>query len=112
MRWIVLLAPLALVSCQSKSVSEMSFSEVRQYAAELMERCKEQGAQPGEEMQMCIDQEALADETKRRRSIATRQAIGAAISQASADYGRSVRANRPINCTSIGYGNMVRTDCY
>ncbi len=114
MKKIVMLAALAalIAGCQSKSVDEMSYSEVKQYAAALVDRCKAQGAKDGAEMQTCINQEARSDEYKRRKAIHDRQVIGAAIAAAGDGYAKGMQANRPVNCTSTGYGTTVRTTCY
>lgn len=106
-RFALLVTALALAGC-TKTVDEMSYSEVKEYASKLHERCLEQGVKPGPEMQLCINQEARADQAKRRRQ----REIGEAIAAGAESYSRSVQANRPINCTSTGYGNTVRTTCY
>lgn len=106
-RFALLVAALVLAGC-TKTVDEMSYSEVKEYAATLHERCVAQGVKPGPEMQLCINQEARADQARRTRQ----RQIGAAIAEASESYGRSMQANRPVNCTSTGYGNQVRTTCY
>lgn len=111
-RLALLVAALAVAGCETKSVDEMSYSEVKQYAAELLERCKKQGASPGNEMQMCINQEARADEVKRRKAIQTRRQIGAAIAAAGDGYARGSQANRAVNCTSNRVGTYVYTNCY
>ena len=118
-----LLAALALIGgCQTKSVNEMSYTEVKQYAASLVARCKAEGAKPGAETQACINQEARADEYRRVKNIQTRRRIGAAL----ADAGEGMQRNaaimstpRPLNCTSTpssswvgGPVGQVRTTCY
>lgn len=105
MRWIIF-AALALAGCTT-SVDEMSYSQLQQYATRMAEKCQEQGV-PAEQMDACVEQEIRADQARRMKQ----RRIGAAISRASAEYGRNVQANRPVNCTSIGYGNMIRTTCY
>lgn len=105
MRWIIF-AALALAGCTT-SVDEMSYSQLQEYATRMAEKCQEQGV-PEEELQACAEQEIRADQARRMKQ----RRLGAAISQASAEYGRSVHANRPVNCTSTGYGNMIRTTCY
>jgi len=120
MRWAVLLAAsVCLASCQSKSVSEMSYTEVKAYAQQLLERCKKQGAGPGAETQACINQEALADENRRLNAIRTQQAVGNALAAAGAGMQRSATMNRQVYCTSTpsstwvgGPVSTVRTTCY
>ncbi|MGN6535216.1 MAG: hypothetical protein ACTHKQ_05725 [Mesorhizobium sp.] len=103
---VAAMAALALSGC-TKSVSEMSYTELKQYASNMVEKCQKQKV-PKNELEACAMQEMRADQSRRMRQ----REIGAAISQASADYNRSIQANRPVNCTSTGYGNMVRTTCY
>ena len=99
----------------------MSYTEVKQYAASLVARCKAEGAKPGAETQACINQEARADEYRRVKNIQTRRRIGAAL----ADAGEGMQRNavmstpRPLNCTSTpssswvgGPASQVRTTCY
>lgn len=106
-RVVLLAAALAIAGC-TKTVDEMSYSEVKEYAAKMHERCVKQGVKPGPEMQTCINQEARADQARRARQ----RQIGAAIADAGDNYSRSVQANRPINCTSTGGYGTVRTTCY
>lgn len=107
MKWVMIaVAAVALAGC-TKSVSEMSYTEMKQYVAQLEDKCRKQGV-PQNEIRICVEQEGRADQARRMKQ----RQIGAAISQASADYGRSMQANRPVNCTSTGYGNTVRTTCY
>lgn len=113
---------LALAAgCQTKSVNEMSYTEVKEYAGKLHERCVKQGAKEGADMQMCINQEARSDEAKRIKNKEMAQAIGQALSdtgdqmQANARNQALVNAmNRPVNCTSRrSYaGGPVYTSCY
>lgn len=107
MRWVVAVVTAVMVTGCTKSVSEMNYTELREYAASLLERCRAQGV-PDAELEFCAQQEFRLDQAKRARQ----REIGAAIAKASADYNRSVQANRPINCTSTGYGGFVRTTCY
>jgi hypothetical protein len=108
----IFLAAAILAGCQSKPVSEMSYAEVKQYGAELIARCKAEGAKPGAETQACINQEARADEAKRQNAAATRQAVGMALAGASLSYGQSLQANRPATCYTSGYGYGITTTCY
>lgn len=102
----VVCASLLLAGC-TKSTSEMSYTELKQYASQMVEKCQKQGV-PQNEIEACAMQEMRADQARRMKQ----KQMGAAISQASADYNRSVQANRPINCTSTGGYGMVRTTCY
>jgi len=109
---LMLCAILALGGCQTtKSPNEMSYVELKQYAATLVERCRQEGAKEGPEMQACINQEARADETKRARSEQQRRAFGMALANASKSYGDSLQrnayTNRPVNCTSTAHSTWV-----
>jgi hypothetical protein len=98
----------ALTAGCTKSVDEMTYSELRSYAAQMEERCRKQGVVSAPEMQACVSQEARADQSRRMKQ----RQIGDAISAAGDEMSRNARANRPINCTSTGMGNMVRTTCF
>lgn len=106
MKWLLLISTILCAGC-TKSVSEMSYTEFREYVGQLAERCRQQGA-PEAEMELCIRQEATADQARRQKQ----REIGAAIAAGAQEYNRSMQASRPINCTSTGYGNTVRTRCY
>lgn len=107
MKRIFLLALLALTGCQSKPVNEMSYSELKVYAADLNRRCYEQGVTAKSELHLCVRQEAIADEYKRRRAIETQRRIGQAI----ADAGAAMEASRPVttNCSRTTWGSVSCT---
>lgn len=72
MRKLAAVALLALfvapaLSACTKTVDEMSYSEVKEYAAEMHKKCLAQGVKDGPEMQLCINQEARADQSRRIR---------------------------------------------
>ena len=107
------LGALGLGGCQTtKPPNEMSYVELKQYAASLVERCKQEGAKPGAETQACVNQEARADEAKRTKSDQQRRAFGLALANASRAYGNSLQANRPVTCNTSRYGNYATTRCY
>ena len=106
MKWVFIIAALFAAGC-TQSVNEMSYSQLQAYAAQMVEKCQKQGV-PDSQMRACAEQEMRADQSRRMKQ----RQFGAAMAQASADYNRSLQANRPINCTSTGFGNTVRTTCY
>lgn len=115
MKWITVTCAAMLLTACTQSVDEMSYTQLKQYAEQMVEKCKKQGI-PDAELEACARQEIRADQSRRVRQ----RQIGAAISQASADYGRNAQAaaqanmhaNRSVNCTSTRFGNTVRTNCY
>lgn len=108
MRKLLVVGLVALAGCSTKSMNEMNYSELKAYAVEMQARCAKQGVKSDKEMKLCMNQEAMADQSRRQRQ----KEFGAALSQASQAYSQSYNANRSVNCTSTGYGNMVRTTCY
>lgn len=108
MKILLLACAVALAGCSTKSIDEMSYTEVKAYGAVLHKKCVDQGVKPGPEMQLCINQEARADQSRRQKQ----KEIGAALAGAGEAYSQSMQANRTVNCTSTGYGNTVRTSCY
>lgn len=103
----MLVAALLASGCSTKQMDEMSYTELREYAATMLEKCKEQGV-PEAELEACARQEARADQSRRMRQ----RAIGEAISEAGDSYSRSAAANRPVSCTSTRAGSMINTTCY
>lgn len=107
MRFAGLLLVALAAGCSTKTINEMSYSEVQTYAAQMVDKCRKQGV-PEAQMKACAMQEARADQSRR----AKQRAFGEAMAEAGDSYSRSARSSAPINCTSTGYGNMVRTSCY
>ncbi len=108
MKWAIIAVAAVTVSGCTKSVSEMSYTELKQYTASLVKRCEMQGV-PQAELKDCVRQEFSADYTRRMKQ----EEIATAIAGASADYSRSVQANRSraVRCTSTGNGYTVTTTC-
>lgn len=106
MKWALGVALLALAGCTT-STDEMSYSQLQAYAATMVEKCQKQGV-PDEQLQACAEQEMRADQARRMRQ----RQFGAALSQASADYGRSVQANRPVTTNCHRFGNNVSCTSY
>lgn len=106
MKWIAVLSVVVVAGCTTQ-VDEMSYAQLQQYATSMAEKCQKQGV-PDAQLEACAMQEMRADQARRRKQ----RQFGAALSQASADYGRNMQANRPVNCTSYRSGSMVNTRCY
>ncbi|RWM76489.1 MAG: hypothetical protein EOR81_22825 [Mesorhizobium sp.] len=97
-------ALLTIAGCQTKPLSEMSYAESKQYVAQLIDRCQKEGVTSRQEMELCVHQEARADEAKRVNAIATRRAIGRALQAAAASQPRTTTCNRfgnTVNCTTF-----------
>jgi hypothetical protein len=55
---VVFAAAVVLAACQSKEVSEMSYSETKNLAIQKNKECIAQGVKPGtDEMKMCVTHE-------------------------------------------------------
>lgn len=108
MKRLLFVGVVALAGCSTKSMNEMNYSELKAYAVEMQARCQKQGVKGEQEMKLCINQEAMADQGRRQRQ----KQFGAALAGASQAYGQSMQANRPVNCTSSRIGNQVYTNCY
>jgi len=104
---MLLAAMAALLAGCTTSIDEMSYPQRQKYVAGMVDKCRKEGV-PDAEMNACVQQEVTADQSRRMRQ----KQVGAAIAGASQSYGRYLQANRPVNCTSTGYGNTVRTTCY
>lgn len=115
MKRLMVLGVVVLAGCSTKSTSEMSYTELKSYAAEMHSRCKKQGVPDGQEMQLCMNQEANADQARRQRQ----KQVGAALAGASQSYGQSLQRsatiaqmNRPISCRSMrNVDGSVTTSC-
>jgi hypothetical protein len=83
-----------LAGCQTKTVEEMSYSERQSLAAQIQQRCYDQGVKPGsKEFVACSQVEVNAEAAKRRRQASIQDRI---------------RSNPRIraNCQNFG-GNIV-----
>ncbi|NDV86779.1 hypothetical protein GTW51_08695 [Aurantimonas aggregata] len=117
---VALLAPLA--ACTTKPIAEMSYTEVKVLADEIIERCNDQGVANGSpEMTICLRQEVGREDATRAANAQRRQAFAQALSQAGDNMQRqadrqalinAAQANRNISCRSTGFGNTVTTNCY
>ncbi len=84
---------------------------------ELGFTCQRYGFKPGSsEYSSCmlqLDQQRISE--SRRKRLAFSQAMSNMGNQIQADQRNQQMinaANRPVNCTSRGYGNTVQTSCY
>lgn len=106
MKWVIVACAIALAGC-TQSVDEMSYTQLQAYATSMVEKCQKQGV-PDEQLRACAEQEMRADQARRMRQ----RQFGAALSQASADYGRSMQANRPVTTNCHRFGNNVSCTSY
>lgn len=66
---ITVLACVALCSCVGKPVQEMTYTERRELAGQLVKRCQDQGVKlQTPEMSECTKQEALREVTIRQKA--------------------------------------------
>lgn len=67
MRLIAIACALALAGCQTKEVSEMSYSEVKGLAIQKNQECAAQGVKPGtKEMELCVTHELNREASVRK----------------------------------------------
>ncbi len=91
MKFLMVIALAALASCQSKEVTEMSYSEVKALVAEKAQECVAQGVKPGtQEMQLCLRQEVNAEQARRHNRNARLQAAAASSTYCQA-FGNTVQ---------------------
>ena len=87
-------AALVLAGCQTKTVEEMNYTELKALADVIAKRCLVQGVKPGTpEMKMCTQVEAGRESAVRRRRAAVEDAAAA-------------RPRGPTMCQNFG-GNIV-----
>lgn len=110
---VAALAVVVVSGCQTKQISEMSYSEIKETAAQIEKRCTDQGFPRGsKEFDPCIRQEVEREDAMRRSARARGQQFAAGLAQASQNYNQSIQANRQFNCRSTSFGNTVSTSCY
>ncbi len=64
---IAVVSAALLVSCQTKEVSEMNYSEVKKLAAQKNQECAAQGVRPGtKEMELCVTHELNREASVRK----------------------------------------------
>lgn len=101
---VAILSCAFVVSCQAKSINEMSYAEAKQYVATLIDRCQKEGVRSKSEMEVCVRQEAGADAAKREKLREFGRALQAA--------GAAMEASRPRTTSCSGFGNMVTCNTY
>lgn len=108
------LLPVALLAgCQTKPIAEMSYTEVKQLAGEITQRCYAQGVKPkSAEFEVCMRQEISREDATRASNQRRRMAAAAALGNAGRQMQANAAANRPVNCVSTGGYNTVNTTCY
>lgn len=83
MRKLLLSASLLLLAgCAEKQMNELSYSELQQVATRIIKTCNAAGATSGEAQKACFQQEALAEDARRRNSVARSAAAANAIAGA------------------------------
>lgn len=109
-----LLSCVLIASCQTKPIEEMSYTERKALAAEIVKRCIDQGVSPKNqrEMRRCTDIEAQREVYTRRRNQEMLDDIGEGIEKGAASYNAAANASRPVHCTSQTIGTMTTTNCY
>lgn len=107
MRYLVLILPIALAACQ-KTVSEMSYEEIRALAAEISERCEKAGAgRSTPEFKTCYEIEANREFVTRENNQMRLRMAGAAMAAGAAAAGRNmanhtaVPTHRSATCRTI-----------
>ncbi|WP_426237384.1 hypothetical protein [Pararhizobium sp. DWP1-1-3] len=110
---IIGVAVIGLVGCETKLPSEMSYTEIKQLAQKLIQRCIDQGATPNSaEMDACLHQEKQRELTTRYDNRAALRDVGNGLQKAADNYNRNATQNRPVTCTSTPMGPTIRTTCY
>ncbi|QNQ62523.1 hypothetical protein IB024_01830 [Brucella sp. 6810] len=116
----VSIACVALSACQTKPIEEMSYSEKKALAEQIVKRCVAQGVKHDTpEMRDCSRAEVQREYATRQNNAFRQQRAAAAF----ANYGNQMQAhyrnqqminamNRPVNCTSNRFGSTITTNCY
>jgi len=103
---------IALGGCETTLPSEMSHTEAKQLAQQIIQRCLDQGVDPRTpEMDVCTNQETHREISKRFRNRAAVREVALGIQNAADNYNRASQ-RRPVNCTSTAVGHTVRTTCF
>lgn len=113
MRFVALLiSAVALGGCETTLPSEMSHTELKQFAQMIYQRCLDQGVAPSSgEMDVCTKHESNRELDKRYSNRAAVRDIGRRLQNAADNYNRA-NQRRPITCSSIAAGPTVRTTCH
>lgn len=118
---IALVALGVLAGCQTKQVEEMSYTEQKALAQQIVQRCYDQGVKTGTpEMNVCLQAEVNREKFKRRNAprLKFNPAGAAAALQNTADgYNRaaanSAGMNRTVTCNNVpSPTGMTKVRCY
>lgn len=73
MRWIVILAAIAMAGCQGKPLNELSYSELKAVANTIGKRCEAQGiTRTSSEWNNCVRQETAREDASRSAAASRR----------------------------------------
>lgn len=109
---VVACSILALAGCETTLPSEMSHTQVKQLAQQIVQRCLDQGVQPQtREMDVCTNHEARREVNTRYNNRAAILGAASGIQSAADNYNQASQ-QRPVTCTSRATGPTVRTTCY
>ena len=93
LKWSIVATALALAACAPKQVEDMSYTEIRQLAHEIGDRCEAQGAKyPSPEFEICKNQETRREVLRRAKA-----------------PGFGLRNS--ISCTTQIVGGVEKTNC-
>jgi hypothetical protein len=66
---LVAATSFGIVGCQQKTIAELSYTEMKQLAGEILQRCIDQGVKSGTpEMDICAKQEISRENSRRNRA--------------------------------------------
>lgn len=118
-----LLALVGLAGC-TKTVQEMSYSERKALAGEIVQRCIKQGVDPrSKEMDACTYAEAQREVTTRNMNYVRERQAAAAMAQGLQNAGNQMQANarnqalinamnRPVTTRCNRFGSTVTCNSY
>lgn len=113
MRYAIIVASaVALGGCETTLPTEMSHTEAKQLAEQIIQRCLDQGVDPRTaEMDVCTKHETYREIDKRLSNRAAIRAAARGVQNAADNYNRA-NQQRSVTCTSMAAGPTVRTTCY
>jgi hypothetical protein len=116
-RWLLLAAVAALTGCQSKPLEQMSYTEFKALAAEIQQRCYDQGATNRREFDICVQQEITREQSTRAANAQYRAGVARGLANTGAQMQANAAAQSvyrpPVRCTSTpGMNGVMRTTCY
>lgn len=109
---VLVISVVTIVGCETTLPSEMSHTEAKQLAQEIIQRCLDQGVDPRTtEMDVCTKHESYREIDKRLSNRAAVREIGRGIQNAADNYNRASQ-QRPVTCSGTTIGNTIRTTCF